>query len=46
MAKPETRPESDRKSVEGPKQACAQRSPRNLTDLECVCKEQWENIPK
>ncbi|KAI3376684.1 hypothetical protein L3Q82_017114 [Scortum barcoo] len=38
--KPVSRPEPNRKSLEG-----AQQQPRNLKDLEKICMEEWAKIP-
>jgi hypothetical protein len=46
VAQPEPRLEPDRTSLERPENSCAAKLPSNLTELERICREQWEKLPK
>ncbi len=46
MAQPEPWLKPNWASLERPKMAVHQRLPSNLTELERICKEEWQRIPK
>jgi hypothetical protein len=43
VVQPEPGREPDRTSLERPEQ---QRSPSNLIEIESICREEWEKLPK
>jgi hypothetical protein len=46
VAQPEPGPEPDQTSLQRPENSCAVTLPSNLTELERICKEEWEKLPK
>jgi hypothetical protein len=46
VAQPEPGHEPDRTSLKRPENSYAATFPSNLTELERICREKWENLPK
>jgi hypothetical protein len=46
VAQPEPRLEPDPTSLERTENSCAATLPINRTELERVCREEWERVPK
>ena len=46
MAQPEPGLEPDLTSLERPENICVAKLPFNLTELERICREEWEKLPK
>jgi hypothetical protein len=46
VAQPEPRLEPNLTSLERPDNSCAATLPSNQTELERICREEWEKLPK